>query len=71
MDSSTIWLLFVAQRIAGGGILQAHNGRDITRIELVDLFPVVGMHLQDTADALALALWWSYRHSCRDFSVPE
>ena len=46
----------IAEGVAGEGVLQADDGGDVARIDLVDLFAVVGVHLQQPADALALAL---------------
>ena len=49
-------VVLVAQGVAGGGILQAHNSRDIACVAAVDVLAVVGVHLQDTAHALAAVL---------------
>src|SRR5690606_3605468 len=46
----------VAQRVAGEGLLQADDGADIAGRDLVDLLPVIGVHLKQTPDALALPL---------------
>ena len=46
----------VAQRVAGEGVLEADDGGDVARVDLVDLLAVVGVHLEDAADALLLAL---------------
>ena len=48
--------IFRAQRIAGARLPQPHRGRDIPGVHRVDLFPVVGVHLQNPPDALLLAL---------------
>ena len=56
MDSSTIGMLFVADRVAGRDILQTDGGADVARQNFVDLFALVGVHLQQTADALRLCL---------------
>ena len=45
----------IAQRLAGGDVLQAHAGGDVAGADLLDLFTLVGVHLQDPADALLLA----------------
>ena len=45
-----------AQGVAGGGVLQAHDGDDVARGHGVDVDALVGVHLQQTADALLLAL---------------
>ena len=44
-------LLDVAERIAGGHILQADGGGDIARVHFLDLLAIVRVHLQDAADA--------------------
>ena len=49
-------VLFVAQGIAGGGVLQADSRSDIARIDGLDILTVVGVHLQDAADTLVLIL---------------
>ena len=49
-------MIIIAQGIAGGGVLQAHGGSDVAGEDLLDVLPVVGMHLQDAADALLLVL---------------
>ena len=49
-------MLFVAQRIARGGVLQAHGSRDIAGVADIDILTVVGVHLQDAAHALAVVL---------------
>ena len=49
-------VIIIAQGIAGGGVLQAHGGGDVAGEDLLDVLPVVGMHLQDAADALLLVL---------------
>ena len=45
----------IAQRLAGGHFLQAHAGGDVAGEDFLDLFALVGVHLQDPADALLLA----------------
>ena len=47
--------LFVAQGVAGGSVLQAHQGHDVTGACPLDVFTLVGVHLQDAADAFLLA----------------
>ncbi len=49
-------LPLIRQGVAGGGILQPHRGDDVAGIGLVDLFPLVGVHLEQPADALLDAL---------------
>ena len=46
----------IRQGVAGGGILQAHRGDDVAGIGHLDLFPLVGVHLQQAADAFLDAL---------------
>jgi hypothetical protein len=36
-------------------LLQAHAGGDVAGAHFLDFFALVGVHLQDTADALLLA----------------
>ena len=47
-------MIFVAERIAGGGIFGRSNGRDIARINFVDIGSFVCMHLQNTAETFML-----------------
>ena len=44
------------QRVAGAGILQAHEGRDVAGEHFLDFLPLVGMHLEHPADPLAMIL---------------
>jgi hypothetical protein len=46
----------VAQRVAGGRVLEADGGDDVAGEDGVLVFPVVGVHLQEPADALLLVL---------------
>ena len=46
-------LFFIAQRVAGGHVLQAHAGGDIAGVNGFDFFALVGVHAQQAADALA------------------
>jgi len=48
--------LFIAQRIAGGHTLETHAGRDVSRMNGVDILAFVGMHPQQSAHALARLL---------------
>ena len=57
-------LVFVAKRVAGVDALQSHARANIARINFVDLFALVGMHLQQAADALARILAGVEVHSC-------
>ena len=43
----------ITEGITGGGAFQAHSGRDVTRANLFELFPLVGMHLEKPADPLS------------------
>ena len=45
-----------AQRVAGRGVLQADSRDDVAGRDDVDVLAVVGVHLQQTADALLVAL---------------
>ena len=45
-----------AQRVAGGHVLQAHGRGDVAGADFLDLVALVGVHLQDAADALLLRL---------------
>ena len=46
----------VGQRVAGEGVLEADGGGDVARVDHFEVLAVVGVHLQDAADALLLAL---------------
>src|SRR6266436_422909 len=48
--------LFVAKRIAGGYALQAHAGANIACIHGFNFFALIGMHLQQAADAFTRPL---------------
>ena len=49
-------VLVVAQRLTGGGLLQAHDGDDVAGAHRLDLLTLVRVHAVDLADALLLAL---------------
>src|SRR3546814_6321976 len=49
-------VLRVAQRLAGGGVLQAGNGDDLAGTRFLDVLTVIRVHLQHAPDALAVAL---------------
>ena len=51
-----ICLCFVAQRVAGVDALQSDARANVAGIHFFNFFALVGMHLQQTADALARAL---------------
>ena len=46
----------IGERVAGEGVLEADGRGDVARVDLVDLLAVVGVHLEEAADALLLAL---------------
>ena len=46
----------VAQRVAGGGVLEAEAGDDVAGHGHVEVFALVGVHQQDAAEALASLL---------------
>ena len=48
-------MVLIAQRLAGGGVLQADDGDDVTCLAVVDVDLLGCVHLEQTADALALA----------------
>ena len=48
-------MIFVADRVAGGNVLQSNRGANVARQNLADLFALVGVHLQQTPDALGLS----------------
>jgi hypothetical protein len=54
--SRTTGSLLVAERVAGGGVLQTGQRDDVAREGLFDLLAVVGVHHHHAADALFLAL---------------
>ncbi len=63
----------IRQGVAGGGVLEPHQGHDVPGIGLADLFPLVGVHLEEPADALLDALGgvqhrWTRRPSPRNKS---
>ena len=49
-------LVFIAQRVARDHALQAHSRRDVPGVDLLDFLTLVGVHLQEAADALGAAL---------------
>ena len=46
----------VAQRVSGGGVLEAEAGDDVTRHGGLEVLAVVGVHQEDAAESLALLL---------------
>ena len=49
-------LVAVAQRVAGGGVLEAETGHDVARHRHVEVLALVGVHQEDAAESLALLL---------------
>ena len=45
-------MVLIANRVAGGDVLQADAGADIAGVDLGDVLALVGVHLQQAADAL-------------------
>ena len=54
-DSSTIGALDGAERVAGLGVLEADAGDDVAGVDRVEVLAVVGVHLEQAADALLVA----------------
>ena len=52
MRSRMIGVLGIAERVAGGHVLQAHGRGDVAGADFLDLLALVGVHLQQAADAL-------------------
>ena len=53
MVSNKMWLLRIAQRLAREGFFGTDDGRNIASADLLDVFPFVGVHPHQAADALA------------------
>ena len=51
--SRMIGFAAVAQRVAGGGVLEAETGHDVAGHGHVEVLALVGVHQQDAAEALA------------------
>ena len=49
-------VLLVAERLAGGGVLQPHDGDDVACARRLDFLTLVGMHSVNLADALLAIL---------------
>ena len=49
-------VLRIAQGVAGEGVLEPDRGGDVAGVDGLDLLAVVGVHLEDAADPLLLAL---------------
>jgi hypothetical protein len=56
MASRMIGVLLGAQRITRARVLETDGRGDVARVDLLDLLAPVRVHLQQTADALALVL---------------
>ena len=48
-------MVLIAKRLAGGGVLQADDGNDVACLAVVDVDLLGCVHLEQAADALALA----------------
>ena len=49
-------MFLVAEGVAGGGVLETYGSGDVAGVNLLDLLSLVGVHLQNSADSLLLAL---------------
>ncbi len=49
-------MALLAESVAGGGVLKTHGGEDVAGEGAVDVNAVVRVHLEDAAEALALAV---------------
>ena len=49
-------LVLVAERVAGRRVAEADRRGDVAGVDLLDLLALVGVHLEEAADALLLAL---------------
>ncbi len=47
-------MILVAKRVAGGDVLDADDGGDVAGVNGVDVLALVGLDLDQAADALAL-----------------
>ena len=56
IDSRRIGLRWIAERVAGEGVLESDDGDDVAGADRLHFFAVIGMHLQQAADPLAIAL---------------
>ena len=52
IDSRIDGVVGIGQGVAGEGVLETDGRGDIAREDLVDLLAMVGVHLEDAADAL-------------------
>ena len=71
MDSSTTGWSGIADRVAGGGVLQADDGHDVARERGLLVLAVVRVHLQDAADALLAVLRGVHDVGAAVRSTPE
>jgi hypothetical protein len=46
----------IAQRVAGGDVLEAETGDDVTSVSYIEVLALVGVHQQDAAEALTVLL---------------
>jgi hypothetical protein len=56
MRSRMMTFVRITQRFAGGGFLKAHGSCDVPSTHFLDLFSLVGVHLQNAAHTLLAAL---------------
>ena len=61
----------VAERVTGGGVLEADGGDDVAREHGVLVLAVVRVHLEDAADPLLAVLRRVEHRGARLASVPE
>ena len=61
----------VAEGVTGGGVLQADSGGDVAGVDGLDVLTVVGVHLQQTAEALVACPWCSCSTLSPALMVPE
>ena len=47
-------MLLLANRVARADVLQSHHRADVARQNFLDVLALVGVHLQETTDALSL-----------------
>src|SRR5262249_46136802 len=48
-------MFFGADRVAGCDVLQSYAGANVARVDLVDLFTLIGVHLEQASDTLGAA----------------
>ena len=64
-------MIFVADRVAGGDVLQSDRGADVARQNFADVFALVGVHLQQAANALGACRVREFSTESPVFSCPE